>query len=79
MAENPRTTTARDHDDKDVIEGMIPAGEAVAESAGGNLQRDIGSRADLGQVDDPDGSVRPEKQDDIDNGQAYRSDRNANG
>ena len=78
MAENPRTTTARDHDDKDVIEGMIPAGEATAESAGGDLQRDIGSRADLGQVDDPAGSVRPTKQDDIDNGQAYDSDRGPN-
>lgn len=78
MAENPRTTTARDHDDKDVIEGMIPAGDAVAEGAGGNLQRDIGSRADVGQVDDPDGTVRPEKQDDIDNGQAYDSSRGPN-
>ncbi len=78
MEENPRTTSARDHDDKDVIEGMIPAGEAVPSSAGGALARDIGSRADLGQVDDPDGTVRPTKQADIDADQAYRSDRGPN-
>lgn len=73
--ENPRTESARDHDDKDVIEGMIPGGEAVPSSGGGALAREVGSAADLGQVDDPDGSVRPTKQDDIDAGVAYRSDR----
>ncbi len=78
MAENPRTTTARDHDDKDVIEGMIPAGDAVPSSSGGALQRDIGSQADLKQVDDPDGTTRPQKQNDIDADQAYRSDRRGN-
>ena len=74
-SENPRTESARDHDDKDVIEGMIPGGEAVPSSGGGALAREVGSQADLGQVDDPDGSVRPTKQDDIDAGVAYRSDR----
>ncbi|MBB3692363.1 hypothetical protein [Sphingomonas sp. BK580] len=73
--ENPRTESARDHDDKDVIEGMIPGGEAVPSSGGGALAREVGSATDLGQVDDPDGSVRPIKQDDIDAGVAYRSDR----
>ncbi|MBB3345886.1 hypothetical protein [Sphingomonas sp. BK069] len=73
--ENPRTESARDHDDKDVIEGMIPGGEAVPSSGGDALAREVGSAADLGQVDDPDGSVRPTKQDDIDAGVAYRSDR----
>lgn len=75
MTENPRTTTARDHDDKDVIEGMIPAGNATPGTAGGALARDIGSQADLGQVDDPEGSVRATKQDDIDADVAYHSDR----
>jgi hypothetical protein len=45
--ENPRTDAARSHDDKDIID------EAAKEdtvhfggSSGGNLQRDIGSRAE---------------------------------
>ncbi|RDE06519.1 hypothetical protein [Sphingomonas aracearum] len=70
-----RTQDARDHDDKDVIEGMIPGGDAVPSSSGGRLQTDIGSQADLGQVDDPDGDVRPTKQDDINNDQARRTQR----
>jgi hypothetical protein len=79
MAENPRTTSARDHDDTDLIEGMDPAGDALVTSAGGRLQIDIGSKADLTRaVADPEADTRPEKQDDIDNGQAYDSDRGPN-
>lgn len=78
MAENPRTTIARDHDDKDVIEGMIPGGEAQTGTSGGALARDVGSRADLKQIDDPDGTTGPTKQADIDADQAYRSDRRTN-
>lgn len=76
---NDRTTDARDHDDTDLIEGMIPAGDAQPSSSGGNLQTDIGSKADLTRaIDDPDAMTRPEKQDDIDNGQARPSDRASN-
>ena len=79
MAENPRTTTARDNDDTDLIEGMEPAGDAVPSSAGGRLQTDIGSQADLTRaVDDPDAMTRPTKEDDIGTDQAYRSDRGPN-
>ena len=79
MAENPRTTTARDHDDSDLIEGMEPAGDAVPSSAGGRLQTDIGSSADLTRaVADPEADVRPEKSDDIASNQAYPSDRGPN-
>ena len=79
MTENPRTTSARDHDDTDLIEGMIPEGEAQSGSAGGRLQQDIGSAADLKRaVDDPEGDTRPEKADDIANNQAYESDRAPN-
>ena len=72
--ENPRTTAARDHDDHALIDGL--AGEAdasaVAGSGGGHLQTDIGSKADLTRaVADPEADIRPEKQDDIDNNQAY--------
>lgn len=75
MAENPRTTTARDHDDKDLIENMIPAGEAVPSTRANALGRDVASRADLQEIDDPDGTVRPTKDADISANQAYRSDR----
>ncbi len=77
MAEHPRTQSARDHDDKDIIKGMIPAGDATPSSAGGRLAQDIGSQADLKQVDDPDGTTGAEKQNKIDSGVAQRSDRGA--
>lgn len=71
-----RTQDARDHDDTDLIEGMIPADGAETSSAGGNLARDVGSKADLKRaIDDPDGDTRVTKQDDIDNNVAYDSDR----
>ncbi len=79
MAENPRTTIARDNDDKDLIEGMIPAGEAQTGTTGGALARDLGSRADLKQIDDPDGSTPLTKQADIDANQAFRSSRPVGG
>ncbi len=75
MTEQTRTDTARDHDDKELIEGMIPAGEAQTGTSGGALARDVGSQADMKTVIDPDGSTRATKQDDIDAGVAYDSDR----
>ncbi len=79
MADNPRTETARDTDDRDLIEGMIPAGEADAGSAGGVLAQDVGSQDDLTRaIDDPDGHDRVTKQDDIDHGQARPADRGPN-
>lgn len=73
--EDPRTTSARDHDDTDLIEGMIPSGTAEVSSAGGALARDVGSEADMKQVDDPDGHTRATKQDDIEANVAEPSDR----
>ena len=81
MAENPRTTSARDHDDSEIIDAAVDDADtgAVAGTSGGRLQTDIGSKADLLRAAaDPDATVRPEKQDDIDNNQAYRSDRGPN-
>ena len=78
MAENPRTTTARDYDDSAMIDDALADGGvgASASSSGGHLQTDIGSQDDLSQaVDDPGGTTRPEKADDIANNQAYDSDR----
>ncbi len=75
MTEQTRTDSARDHDDKDLIEGMIPGGEAQTGTSGGALARDVGSQADMKAVTDPDGETRATKQDDINAGVAYDSDR----
>ena len=78
MAENERTQAARDTDDHAIIDDAVDQAEpdAVPGSAGGALQRDVGSRADLTRaVDDPDAGSRAEKADDIANDQAYDSDR----
>ena len=78
MAENPRTTTARDNDDHELIDAAVAGSEAgaVAGSSGGHLQTDIGTQDDLKQgLGDGGATTRPEKADDIANGQAYDSDR----
>jgi len=74
MAED-RTQDARDHDDTDLIEGMIASGGATTQTSGGALARDVGSQADLEQVSDPDGTTRAQKADDMAAGQAYDGDR----
>lgn len=52
--DNTRTETARRTDDKDLIENQEDA-PAFSGVSGGNLQRDIGSRADMqhGEVGEP--------------------------
>ncbi|HEY0086943.1 MAG TPA: hypothetical protein VGB65_13685 [Allosphingosinicella sp.] len=53
-----RAETARLNDDKDIIEAM-EEGPAFASAAGGNLQRDIGTRDELKEeVGDGDGVTR---------------------
>ena len=55
---------------------MDPELDAVAGSAGGKLQREVGSKADLIRaVADPEADVRPEKADDMAAGQSYSADR----
>ena len=44
--ENRRTETARETDDSELIENMEPA-PSFGSAAGGQLQRDIGTRAEL--------------------------------
>jgi hypothetical protein len=73
MAENPRTTTARDNDDSDIIDAAVA--EAVPGMGGGggshNIGNDVATQTDLAQVFEPDANVRPQKADDIHNNQAY--------
>ena len=78
MAENPRTESARDYDDHELIDAAVADSEAgaVAGSSGGHLQTDIGSQDDIKQgLGDRGATTRPEKADDIVNNQAYDSDR----
>lgn len=71
MTENPRTTSARDHDDHAMIDAAIDEAEpgAVATGSGGHLQQEVGSLDELSQVGDPDGTTAPTKQMQIDNDQ----------
>lgn len=75
MAENPRTTSARDHDDHELIDAAVA--EAVPGIGGGggshNIGNDVATQTDLAQVSEPDATVRPQKADDIHNNQARPS------
>ena len=78
MAENPRTESARDYDDHELIDAAVADSEngAVRSSSGGNLQTDIGSQDDIKQgLGDRGATTRPEKADEIAANQAYDSDR----
>ena len=56
--EHPRTDSARRHDDSEIIESMEDA-PSHGGSSGGNLQRDIGARAEEQRsTGDPDGVTR---------------------
>ena len=72
--ENPRTETARDTDDSALIEDQAPV-TGGGSSAGGNLQRDVGSRDELAEIGEPEASTRVEKADTIEHGTEVRPDR----
>lgn len=74
--ENPRTTSARDHDDHEMIDDAVAETTPGQGSAsGGNLARDVASQAEEAAVTDPEAHSRPEKEDDMHAGQAYRASR----
>jgi hypothetical protein len=68
--DNPRTETARENDDSDIIDRAEPA-PSHGGSSGGNLQEDIATQAELERVRDPEAHEGVEKQDDIDHQQRY--------
>lgn len=76
--ENPRTTTARDHDDHGLIEGEPPA-PTQGGTSGGNLARDNASADEEAALTEPEGHSRATKQDDIDNDVAQRRNRTRDG
>lgn len=74
--ENPRTTSARDNDDSDIIDRAEPA-PSQGGTSGGNLQEDIATQAEIERVRDPEAMEGVDKQDDIDHQQRYENARPA--
>ena len=72
--ETPRTTSAREHYDHDLIERGAPA-PAVSGSTGGNLARDIATQSEEGELIEPDSCKRVQKTDAIHNDTARRTRR----
>jgi hypothetical protein len=74
--ENPRTTTARETDDHELIEGAIADGQpSFGSASGGQLQRNVASAAEEESIADPDGTRRVEKADDMEEDQARPTQR----
>jgi hypothetical protein len=65
VMENPRTQSARENDDSDLIDRAEPA-PSQGGSSGGNLQEDIATQAELERVRDPEAHEGVTKQDKID-------------
>ncbi|HEY8593458.1 MAG TPA: hypothetical protein VIL42_11445 [Sphingomicrobium sp.] len=74
--EHPRTQSARENDDSDIIDNAEP-GPDFGGSYGGNMQRDIASAVELARVEDPEAREGSDKQHDIDHAQRYENDHPA--
>jgi hypothetical protein len=74
--ENPRTESAREHDDSEIIDRAVPA-PSQGGTSGGAMQEDIATQAELERVRDPEAREGVDKQDDIDHQQRYETDRPA--
>jgi hypothetical protein len=71
--ENPRTNTARETDDHEMIDAAVADGTPESSASGGDLARDVASKAELESVADPDGTRGVEKDDTIADGEARPS------
>jgi hypothetical protein len=72
--EHPRTTTARDHDDSDMIENIEDA-PSFAGTAGGQVARRVASENELDAVAEPEATSRVRKGSGPKGDIAYRPDR----
>jgi hypothetical protein len=72
MEINPRTDSAREHDDSDIIDRAEPA-PSQGGTSGGAMQEDIATQAELERVRDPEAMEGVDKQDDIDHQQRYEN------
>lgn len=70
--DKPRTDSAREHDDSDIIDRAEPA-PSQSGTSGGNMQEDIATQAELERVRDPEAREGVDKQDDIDHAQRYEN------
>ena len=68
--ENRRTEIARAHDDHELIESMEEEGPAPSfeGTAGGNLQADVATQAELENVRDPEAHEGVDKRDKVEHG-----------
>lgn len=68
--DNPRTDTARNNDDSDIIDrASAEPAPSFGGSSGGNMQEDIATQAELERVRDPQAHEGVDKQDKIDHQQ----------
>jgi hypothetical protein len=68
--DNPRTDTARNNDDSDIIDrASAEPAPSFGGSSGGNMQEDIATQAELERVRDPEAHEGVDKQDKIDHQQ----------
>ena len=72
--ENPRTTSARDHDDSMTIDES-ERGTSQGGRAGGTLAADVATVDELGHVRDPESHHRVTTSADIEHDQEQRPDR----
>ena len=78
--ENPRTETARNNDDSDVIDrASAEPAPSFGGSSGGNIQEDIATQAELERVRDPEAHEDVDKQDKIDHQEETPTNRPADG
>ncbi len=78
--ENPRTETARNNDDSDVIDrASAEPAPSFGGSSGGNIQEDIATQAELERVRDPEAHAGVDKQDKIDHQEETPTNRPADG
>jgi hypothetical protein len=72
--ENPRTESARAHDDSELIDNIEP-GPTQATSSGGSMALDIATEDELTHVSEPDASTRIRKSHALEHGTEVRPDR----
>ena len=78
--ENPRTETARENDDSDIIErASAEPAPSFGGSSGGNMPEDIATQAELERVRDPESHQGVDKQDKIDHQQETPTNHPADG
>lgn len=73
-----RAETAREHDDRDLIDDALPTPNQGGRS-GGDLATDVGTQAAEERVRDPDRREGVDKADDIAHGERYAPDRSPDG